>query len=187
MSVMMLVVAMAAVTAFAVEETGVTLLEGTASGGTITYANFADITLNGHQQDSAPVGWSIMGITDGRGTGGGWTLALRLTQLREYDTVAGAYVTGGSEKLLPEGSITMDSNMGVGEADFTSSPASDLTVLAIDGTPLDTGDWVDLLTAGTDQGMGSYNAFWSVVLTVPANAYARTYKADAELDMVLGP
>ncbi len=185
--VVILLVTMAAVTVFAEAETGVTLEGGSVSGGTFTVAEFPDVTLNGHEQETAAVGWSIMNITDGRGTGAGWTMTLTLTNLREYDTVAEAYVTDGSEKSLPEESITMASNMGVGEADFTSSPATNINVTAIEGTPLDTGDPINLMTAPTGEGMGSYNAFWSVVLTVPANAYATIYKADATTNMVITP
>jgi hypothetical protein len=126
-----------------------------------------------------------MGITDGRGTGAGWTMTLKISQLTEYNTATSTYVAGG--KTLPLNSIIMDSNMGVGEADITSSPAGNLTVIASDGTNLNTGDEVPLLAAIEGEGMGSYDAFWDVILTIPANAYVGTYKANATTALNIVP
>lgn len=171
-------------TAFAAEDAGVTLDSGSLSGGAITFADFAGITLNGQQQTTAST-WSIGDIVDSRGTGEGWNLSLNLTQLKEYDTLGSAYVPAGH--VIPTGSITVDTAPTITLVDGTSSPAGTITAVAV-ATPLDTEVPVKLLSAEIDGGMGSYSiGDLTSTLAVRADAYAGTYKTDATVSLVSGP
>jgi hypothetical protein len=171
MSVVMLLAAMVAVTAFAADETGVELTGGSLSGGSIVFGNFGTIALTGAQQ-TIPDTWSINGITDARGSGLGWSYSLTLTQL-----------DNGSGRTLPLNSITFDTAPTVTAADGTSSPAGDIAVNVLAGASIDTGLPISLLQADAGEGMGSYNVGWDAELTVPANAYAGTYTADATVSI----
>lgn len=170
--------------AFAATDTGVTITGGTLSGGGLTLGDFGGITLDGTQRTSTAT-WSIANVVDARGTGDGWNVSLALTQLAEYDTTAHSYVTGG--KTLATSSIQVTTAPVVSLVDSTSSPANTITPVAT-GTALDTGSAVTLLDAVLGGGMGSY-AFSTLTatLTVPASAYAKTYKSDATVSLNTTP
>ena len=176
--------AMITATAFAAEETGVTLTGDTLSGGAITFADFGAVTLNGTQQTTTST-WNIGDIIDSRGTGAGWNLSLTLTQLKEYDTSGSAYVTDGY--TIPTGSMTVSTAPTVALGDGTSSPADTITAVAT-STQLDTGSPITLLSAAIDGGMGSYEiGNLTASLSIRADAYAATYKTDATVALVTGP
>ncbi len=179
-----IIAAGAAVPAFAATETGVAVSGNTLSGGAVTYADFAPITLNGTQQTSTAA-WSTANIVDSRGTGAGWNLSLTLTQLSEYDTVGSAYVVSG--KTLATSSAKVTTAPVVSLVDLTSDAANTITPV-VANTALDTGASVKLLSAALNGGKGSYSfSDMTSTLTVPANAFAATYKADGTVSLNSAP
>jgi hypothetical protein len=179
-----IVVAGIATTALAAGESGVTINGDTLSGGAITFADFAAITLNGQQQTQDAT-WAIGNIIDPRGTGLGWNLSLSLTPLKEYNTGTSEYVTDGH--TIPASSITVKTAPTITEADGTSSPANVLAAVPV-STALDTGTPVKLVIADAGEGMGSYAVTsMTATLAVRADAYAATYKTDATVALVTGP
>jgi hypothetical protein len=183
--VMIVVALLFTTTSFAAAETGITLTGAAAlSGGDITFSDFGPVTLTGVQQTSTAT-WSITDVVDGRGTGDGWNLSLTLTQLKEYDTGGSAYVVDG--KAIATSSVTVTTAPVVTLADDTSSPTNTITVVS-NGTALDTGSPVKLLSAAVDGGMGSYAiSDMTSTLAIRADTYAGTYKSDATVALVTGP
>lgn len=170
----------AAVSAFA----QVTLTGGSLSGGGVTFSSFTGVILDGTRQTTG-ASWSIADITDARGTGAGWHLALSLTQLKEYDASTGLYVLAG--KTLPTASITVTAPPSVSATDGSSTPASEIAVIAA-GTALNDGTTKKVLIADLNEGMGAYAiTAMGVTLAVPANTYAKTYKTDAAVSLNSGP
>jgi len=170
--------------AFAAADTGATITGGTLSGGALGFATFGAITLNGAQQTSTAA-FTLANVIDGRGTGAGWNVSLALTPLAEYNTGTSAYVASG--KTLAASSIKVTTAPIVSLVDSTSSAATTITPVATT-TALDTGSAVKLLDAAANGGMGSY-AFSNMTstLTVPANAFAKTYKSDATVSLNATP
>ncbi len=172
-SVVILLTAMITATAFAVDDTGVTINGGSLSVGAITFADFGDVTLDG-QQKTTTATWNIADIIDSRGTGEGWNLSLTLTEL------------DSGTHTIPTGSMTVATAPVVTLADGTSSPAGDISVVPVD-TGLD-GSTVKLITAEANEGMGSYHiSDLTASLTIRADAYAGVYKTDATVALVTGP
>ncbi len=170
--------------AFAAADTGATISGGTLSGGGLTFATFGAITLNGAKQTSTAA-FSLANVSDARGTGAGWNVSLTLTPLAEYNTTTLAYVASG--KTLAASSIMVTTAPIVSLVDSTSSPANTITPVATT-TALDTGSAVKLLDAALNGGMGSYSfSNMTSTLTVPANAYAKTYKSDATVSLNATP
>ncbi len=173
-----------ALSAFAAGDTGAVITGGVLSGGGLGFTNFGAITLNGTQQTSTAA-FSLANVTDARGTGAGWNVSLALTPLAEYNTGSSAYVTGG--KALAASSIKVTTAPVVSLVDSTSSPATTITPVATT-TALDTGSAVKLLDAAANGGMGTYSfSNLTATLTVPANAYAKTYKSDATVSLNATP
>lgn len=161
--------------------TDATISGGEFKGGEITFAPLT-ATLNGSQV-TAPANWKIGDITDARGTGEGWALSMSLEQFKEHD--GQAYVTDG--KTLHTGSLKITSSPVVTQKDITSSPVETITPIAVDQV-LDGVGSVKLLTAERDGGMGSYTVSdLGVELTIPANAYAKTYKTEATVTLTTAP
>jgi hypothetical protein len=157
---------------------------GNLNGGNITFADFGILTLDGTKQTVNKT-WSIADLEDSRGTGEGWNLSLTLTQLAEFDTITSTYVTSG--ETLPIGSIKVTTAPTVSKKDLTSSDPSTITVIST-GTSLDAGSAVKILSAAVDGGMGSFTVSdLTVELSVPADAYAVTYKTDATVALTTGP
>lgn len=176
---LVVVAAMAIVTlttALAEEDVEVVLTGGALTGGNITFADFTPVTLSG-TADSTTADWQIGDIIDATGTGAGWNLSLELTQLKEYGD--GAYVIDGH--ALAAESIAVDAAPEVGES------GSGIAVIE-EGEKLDTGSPVKLLVAEEGEGMGSFSfEDLTARLTIPADAYAGTYKADATIALSTGP
>ncbi len=169
---------------FAAVNSGVTVTGSNLSGGTITFGNYSAITLNGTEQTTTTT-WPIGNIVDARGNGSGWNLSLTLSQLSEYDTSTSTYVSSG--KTLDLGSIKVSTIPVVSMVDSTSSASSTITTVALN-TSLDTGSPVKLIIAPALKGMGSYSmTALGTTLTVPASAYAATYKTNATVALSTGP
>ena len=170
--------------AFAAADTGAVITGGTLAGGGLGFASFGAITLNGAQQTSTAA-FTLANVTDARGTGAGWNVSLNLTPLAEYNTGTSAYVPSG--KTLAASSIKVTTAPIVSLVDSTSSPATTVTPVATT-TALDSGSAVKLLSAAVNGGMGSYSfSNLTATLTVPANAYAKTYKSDATVSLNVAP
>lgn len=175
-----------AATAFSTQSFAST--ESTVSGGSLTGGGvgFAPLsaTLDGSQITTTS-NWSIGDITDARGTGEGWNVSMSLAQFKEYDTVNNTYVTGG--KTLATSSLIVSTVPTIAKIDSTSSETTTITPVT-SGTALDTGSAVKLITASLDGGMGSYSfGNLGVTLTIPANAYAKTYKTTATVSLNKAP
>lgn len=156
---------------------------GTLSGGGVTFAPLS-ATLNGSQVTTS-ANWTIADLTDARGTGAGWNVSMSLSQFKEYDTVNNAYVTGG--KALATNSLKVTTVPTIAKIDATSSETTTITPVSLN-TALDTGSTVKLLSASLDGGMGSYSfGNLGVTLTIPANAYAKTYKTEATVTLNTAP
>nr|WP_309100332.1 WxL domain-containing protein [Fredinandcohnia onubensis] len=167
---------------FAAQTTDSTVSGGDLTGGTITFQGLP-ATLNGTQVKSN-ADWAIADITDARGTGNGWSLTLTLTQFTEVDGT-NAYVTGG--KTLEKNSLKVSTVPTITKKDSTSSDITTITPVGLE-TALDTGSPVNLLSAAADGGMGSYTfGKLGVQLTIPANAYAKTYKTNATVTLNTAP
>jgi len=177
------VLALMATPAFAAADTGVAITGGTLSGGELGFTPFSAVTLDGTAKTSTAV-WTIANVIDPRGTGAGWNVSLTLTPFKEY--VDTAYVTEGG-KTLAASSIKVTTAPIVTQVDETSSAASTITVVAAQ-IALDTGSPIKLLSASADGGMGSYAVSdLTTTLSIPANAYAATYKTDATVALVVAP
>lgn len=156
---------------------------GSLSGGEIYFTNF-DVTLDGSRQ-IATTAWSIDDIIDARGTGTGWNLSLNLSQFKEFNTVDGAYVTDG--KSLANSSLEVTAAPTVSQIDNTSSLPDTVTPVTV-GTALDTELSIKLLSASEGGGMGSFSVSdMGLTLTIPANAYATTYKSEATVTLNTAP
>jgi hypothetical protein len=165
--------------------TGVTITGASPTFAGLTFNNtgaFAGVTLDGTQKTTTET-LTIGNVVDPSGTGDGWNVSLGLTQLSQWnstDTYTGTYT-------LPFSSIKVTTAPMVSLVDSSSSAASTVTPVSTT-TPLDTGVGVKLLSATTGGGMGSYaisNA--TMTLTVPAKAYAVTYKTDATVSLTSTP
>ena len=157
----------------------------TVTGGTLgittppTVANFGAITLNGTAQTTTAA-MDAFEVNDARGTGEGWNVTVQATRFAEHDGTA--YVASGRQ--LPASSLTMPAPSVA--ADGTTSPDPTVT-----GGPytVDSGTAVKIASAAVDQGMGKYDFTQggNLSLSVPANAYAKTYRSDVTVSTVTGP
>jgi hypothetical protein len=141
-------------------------------------ADFPGITLNGTAQ-TVSAQLATFTVDDSRGTGAGWNVTVQATQFAEHNGTS--YVTGG--KTLPTSSLTMPAPTVT--ANGTTSPAP--TIQAGAPWAIDAGA-VKIASAALDTGMGTYD-FGAVTLslTVPASAYANTYRSDVTVSVVSGP
>jgi len=169
-------------TSFAAEST-TTVTGGSLSGGGVTFSPLS-ATLNGSQVTTS-ANWAIANVIDARGTGAGWNVSLELEQFKEFDKDTGLYVDGG--KVLATSSLKVKTAPVVGQEDTTSSLADTITPVKV-GQALDGAGSVKLLSAAQNGGMGSFNVTdLGVELTIPANAYAKTYKTVATVTLNEAP
>ncbi|MDI7742980.1 WxL domain-containing protein [Lysinibacillus fusiformis] len=163
-------------------ESSTTINGGTLDGGTFGF-NPLSATLDGTQKTTS-ADWSISNIVDARGTGAGWNLKLKLTPFKEVDG-AGVYVDGG--QALASGSLFVSTAPTVELADLTSSELDTISTVTT-GVDLDTNSEISIVKASVEGGMGSYAITdLGVTLTIPANTYAKTYKADATVSLNTAP
>lgn len=178
------VLALFATTAFAAEPDGVakvTIEGGSCTGGDVTITDLPSATLTGNQVTTTQ-SWSIGNIIDATGSGNGWSLTLELTQFKEWsDDEPAGYVENG--ELLASGSVTVTTLPTVAEGNLTSSPATEIAVVAQDAA-LDVLNGQPLLTAAEGEGMGTYTiGALGVTMTLPANTYAGLYKSEATITL----
>ena len=156
--------------------------EGALSGGDIGFRDFTTVVLDGTLQRTTAI-WSIGDVVDSTGTGNGWNVSLTLTQFQE--STGTGYVLLGD--MLQTASLTVAVKPTVTGLDDQTTPAEQIAVVAVT-TALDTGTPVTLLASGNGQGMGSYSiSSFTVRLTVPADAYAHTYRTSATIALIASP
>jgi len=160
------------------DQTNVTLTAGALTITAPTVADFGSFTLAGAAH-TMPAAVTAFSVNDATGSGAGWNVTVQATQLAEWD--AGSYVASG--KTLPVGSLSLTAST-VSQVG-TSSPVPAITVgpYLIDEVTA-----VQVASAAATEGMGEY-AFTATTLTlsVPASAYARTYRSDVTVSVVTGP
>nr|WP_304215070.1 WxL domain-containing protein [Fredinandcohnia onubensis] len=167
----------------ATADTDATVRAGSLSGGGVTFSSLST-QLDGTKK-SATATWGIADVIDARGTGAGWNLSIELEPFKEYDTVAKDYVADG--KILATSSLKVKTAPVVGQIDETSSLADTITPVGV-GQALDGAGSVKLLSAALNGGMGSFSVGdLGVELTIPANAYAKTYKTEATVTLNEAP
>lgn len=160
----------------------VSITGGALSGAVIGFGNFSPIALDGSKK-TITADWTIGDVVDATGTGAGWNVSLTLTQFKEWLT--DAYVTDG--KTLDSMSMNVTTAPVVTQVDETSSDSGTVTVVA-DAVALDTTSPIKLLSSALAGGMGSFSVSdMGVTLSIPANAYAVTYKTEATVALVTGP
>ncbi|MEQ2528065.1 WxL domain-containing protein [Bacillaceae bacterium CLA-AA-H227] len=174
-----------AVTAFGTQsfaagtESTTTLTGGDLTVDSITFSELST-TLTGYST-IATANWGIGEIIDARGTGAGWNLTLELSPFQAVD---------GTDVGLEASSLKLVTDPIVSKVDETSSDASTITPITAGelGTALDTNLPITLLSAQVGGGMGSFKLEnMGVKLTIPANAYAKTYKATATVSLNTAP
>lgn len=172
-------VGVAAVPAFAADSTDVTVTGGSLSIDAVTVGNFGGITLDGTAKTTTAT-VDAFSVTDARGTGDGWNVTMQGTQFAEHDGTN--YVTSG--KTLALNSLSL-SALSVA-ANGTTSPVPTTNAGAgIDNT---TGA-IKIASAAVDEGMGTYDFTGTnaLSLSIPASAYAKTYRSDVTVSVVSGP
>jgi hypothetical protein len=168
-------------TAFAADDSNVTVTGGSLSITNPLVGDFAGITLNGAAQTTTAT-FDTFSATDARGSGAGWNVTVQGTQFREF--AAGAYVTDG--KALAANSLSMPAPTVA--ANGTSSTAPSIQA----GAPwaIDAASAVKIASAATDTGLGKYDfqsAGNTLTLSIPASAYAKTYRSEITVSVVTGP
>jgi len=179
-AVMLAAASVAAPAALAADPTDLVVTGGSVSVPSVTVGDLSGITLSGTTQNTnATV--SAFSVTDSRGSGAGWHVTAEATQFAEWDGTA--YVASG--KTLPASSLSMTAPTVA--ANGTTSPDPSITSgpYAPDG-----GGAVTIASAALDEGMGQYDftpGASSLTLSVPASAYAKTYRSDVTVSVVTGP
>ncbi|HYP21261.1 MAG TPA: WxL domain-containing protein, partial [Chloroflexia bacterium] len=116
---------------------------------------------------------------DARGNGNCWHVTASASQFAEWS--GSAYVTNG--KTLAAGSLELSEPSAT--ANGTDSPAP--TVSSGPYT-IDSGSGVSVASAAVDEGMGKYDfGATSLTLSIPADAYARTYKSTVTISVTTAP
>lgn len=147
--------------------------------------NFAGVTLDGTAK-SVTATMSAFTVNDARGQGFGWNVTVQATQFAEWDPTAnggtGAYVTGG--KTMPLSSLTMPTPSV--SANGTDSPPPAVTPGPY---KIDASGAIKVASAAADTGMGAYDFAQGgpLTLSVPSNAYAKTYRSTVTVSAVSGP
>lgn len=167
--------------AFAQDATTVAVTGGTLGITTAPLAgDFAGVTLDGTAKTTTTT-FDNFQVNDARGNGAGWNVTIQATQMAEHNGTA--YVTGG--KTLPSTSLSL-ANATVAAVDTTSAVP---TMTA--GSYSLTSTAVKIASAAVDTGMGKYDISFAagndLTLSVPASAYARTYRSDVTLTLASTP
>lgn len=162
----------------------------TVSGGSLAFtatpaaADFTAVTLDGTAKTTTAA-VDAFEVNDARGSGAGWNVTVQGTQMKEWDSTlnagAGGYVVSG--KTLPASSLAMSAPTVA--ADGTTSTAPSVTAGPY---TVDSGSAVKIASAAADAGMGKFDfSATTLTLSVPASAYAKTYRSDVTVSLNTGP
>jgi hypothetical protein len=167
--------------AFAVDDSNVVVTGGSLSITAPAVGDLTGVTLDGTAKTTTAT-LAAFSATDARGSGAGWNITVQATQFAEHNGTT--YVASG--KTLPTSSLSMPAPT-VAKSDGTSSAVPSITAgpYAIDAASA-----VKIASAAADgTGMGSYSFTQggSLSLSVPASAYAKTYRSDVTVSVVTGP
>ncbi|HUR18392.1 MAG TPA: WxL domain-containing protein [Acidimicrobiales bacterium] len=143
--------------------------------------NFAGVTLDGTAKTTT-ASFDNFEVNDARGSGDGWNVTVQATTMAEHD--GSDYVASG--KTLPADSLSLATATVV--ADGTTSGAPTMTA----GSYSLTTSAVKIASAAVDAGMGKYDISFAgtnadLTLSVPSNAYAKTYRSDLTLTLASTP
>lgn len=171
-----LVLMTTAFTTAAMAEDVTTTITGTGSVAlsSVSASSFATaVTLDGTTQTVTGAAIGTFDVTDARGTGAGWNVAVSATPFAQV---------GG--KSLSPGSLTLTAPV-VGFLDPNSSPLDTLTPL---GGTIDGGS-VKVLSAAVDGGMGGYriDPMAMQLELKPKEVYAGTYTSTVTVALTTGP
>ncbi len=144
--------------------------------------SFTAVALNGTAQTTT-AGIGAFTVNDFTGTGAGWRVTAQGTQFKQYDSAAnsgtGGYVTSG--RTLAASSLTLSAPTVTANGTTSGLPA-------VAGGTLDSTNAVAIATAIAGNGMGKYDFTpTTMTLSVPASAYAATYRSDVTVSVVSGP
>ncbi|WP_422122779.1 WxL domain-containing protein [Planococcus sp. X10-3] len=155
-------------------------VQSTITGGNmnitgVSASTFGDaVTLDGSTQTVTGAAISTFNVTDARGTGAGWNVAVSATP----------FLHNSNTKTLSAGSLTLAAPE-VTKIDTNSS--AETTVTPASG-PIDGGS-VKVLSAEADGGMGSYtiSAMAMSLELKPKEVYAGTYTSTVNVELTTGP
>lgn len=169
--------------ASAADDTNVTIVGGSLSATDMTVGDFGNVTLDGTAKSTTATG-SGFSVADARGTGAGWNVTVAGTQFCKLDGV-GTACDLVTPRNLPTSSLSVP-QFTVAKADATSSAVPSIT----GGPYLIDGVSIKVASAAADgSGMGSYDfsqgGNWN--LSVPASAYAGTYRSTVTVSVTSGP
>ncbi len=160
--------------------TNITINGGSLNLSAVTLSDFAPVTLSG----SATTAMTTMNpftVTDASGTGAGWNVTVQATQFKEY--VGGTYVSGG--KTLALSSLSMAAPTVAANGTSSAAPAMTSGPYVIDS-----GSAVKIASAAVGNGMGAYDftpGANGLTLSIPANAYATSYRSEITVSAISGP
>lgn len=122
----------------------------------------------------------VWGLVDGRGTGAGWKVSAKSSDLTGLTNNAGQPVTYTLTSSVIPGYNQFGLKVQVQEADVTiktgadgSTPVSGLTYNVSTATFVTSAD-IEVLKAAADQGMGGYDIDPLFTIYLPAGVYAGT-------------
>ncbi|SET27175.1 WxL domain surface cell wall-binding [Oceanobacillus limi] len=157
-------------------EVGVTTEAQTAEISDLTVGNFTAVVLDGRTQETfADI--NDFTITDATGSGAGWNVIMSATQFTDPNT----------QRTLPAGSLSVKAPNLIANEGSGSTPADDIIKT---GGLIDDGAGTTILSAGTDEGMGSYTTSFdpdALTLNVPGGAYTGTYTSTVTVTINSGP
>lgn len=162
------------------DDTNVTVTGGSLSNTAVTAGDFGGITLDGTAQSTTAT-IDDFSVTDATGSGDGWKLTVQATQFAEHN--GNDYVEGG--KTLAENSLSLGALTAT--ADGTTSPVPTMTAAG----SIDNSDGaVKFASAAVDEGMGKYEISGGtdkLSLSIPASAYAKTYRSTLTVTLATTP
>ena len=141
-------------------------------------ADFQSIVLTG-SATSTSAAMDDFSVGDSRETGEGWSVTVAATQFREWN--GSQYVAGG--RALAPGSLSMPAPTVAAVGTVSPPPIITPGPYAIDGSSIK----IASAAAGTGQGTYAFTQGGPLTLTIPAAAYAATYRSEVTLSLASGP
>ena len=115
----------------------------------------------------------MLGVDDATGTNAGWVATIQASPLTEV-APSGGFATGTSALTMPAGSLEMGAIAGIYPESGQSSTATVPTIDLTTQTPIDGSTPVDLATAPSGSGAGSWGMSWGsgsnfLAINIPNN------------------